>query len=149
MLQVWVDEEPQTRDGSCDLRVAWPVFNGALPTASTMFELKVLYDAQGPGKHRGWGLSGIRQAKGYRRPDSEAVYACIFDGRSVVTEQFLDLGVEANVRDVRLRRYRMDPPTPSPPPAAKTAAKKAVASSGAKATRGGKKTAATRKRTAK
>lgn len=148
-LQVWVDEEPQTRDGRCDLRVAWPVFNGALPTASTMFELKVLYDAQGPGKHHGWVLSGIEQADGYRRPDSEAVYACIFDGRSVATEQFLDLDVVANGKDVRLRRYRMDPPTPSPPPAAKTTAKKAVASSSAKTSRGPKKKAATRKRSAK
>lgn len=148
-LQVWVDEEPHTRDGICDLRVAWPVFNGALPTASTMFELKVLYDEQGPGKHYGWVLSGIEQAEGYRRPDSEAVYACIFDGRSVATEQFLDLDGVAKDKDVRLRRYRMDPPRPSPSNAAKPVAKKAAASSGVKGTRGGRKKASTRKSSGK
>lgn len=148
-LAVWVDEEPPTRDGRCDLRVAWPVFDGAHPTASTMFELKVLYDAQGPGYHRGWVLSGIEQAEGYRRPDSEAVYACIFDGRSIATEQFLDLDVVANDKNVRLRRYRMDPPVPPPPPAEKKAAKGAVASGGGKASRGKKDASVSRTRSAK
>lgn len=142
-LQVLVDEEPQTRDGRCDLRVAWPIFGVTPGMASTMIELKVLYESQGVGFHRGWVLSGITQAEGYRRPDSEAVYACIFDGRKDVTEQFTDLDAVASTKNVRLRRYRMEPPPPAP--TKKAAAKKAVASSGAKKTTGDKKRSPARK----
>lgn len=141
-LQVLVDEEPQTRDGRCDLRVAWPVFNGAHPMASTMLELKVLYEAQGTGKHHGWVLSGIKQAEGYRRPDSEAVYACIFDGRKDPANQFPDLDVVANSKGVRLRRYRMEPPPPAPPK--KAPAAKVLASSGAMKSSSAKKRSSTK-----
>ncbi|MEP6907614.1 MAG: hypothetical protein ABI858_06490 [Pseudoxanthomonas sp.] len=128
-----VDEETSGKGGRCDIRVMWNSLAGAPfhPFTTTMLELKVLYEAQGATKHREWALSGITQANDYRLPDSEAVYACVFDARKDQTDKMLDLDPIAAAMNVQLRRYSMEPPDydkkpKAPAKAAKKAGKKAT-----------------------
>jgi len=128
-LRGLVDEEHRGRAGRCDLKVTWPTPRGAHHYATTMLELKVLIQAEGPKKHRKWMLSGITQADSYRQVDTEAVYACIFDARKDKSDQMVDLDAVAIAKDVRLRRYPMEAPLPavgatSPKVKASPAAKK-------------------------
>jgi hypothetical protein len=107
-----VDEESVGKGGRCDIRVMWRSLPGApfQPHTTTMLELKVLIEGDGPKHHRNWMLSGITQAHDYRRSDSEAVYACVFDARKDQSDQMLDLDQIAKEKDVRLRRYLMEAP---------------------------------------
>lgn len=110
-----VDEEARGKGGRCDIKVTWPSQAGSpfQPYTTTMLELKVLVEGSGPSYHRDWTLSGITQAHKYRRSDSEAVYACVFDARKDQTDQMLDLDQVAKDKDVRLRRYLMEAPIDS------------------------------------
>ncbi|WP_407352156.1 hypothetical protein [Luteimonas sp. R10] len=110
-----VDEESVGKGGRCDIRVMWRSLPGApfQPHTTTMLELKVLIEGDGPTHHRKWALSGITQAHDYRRSDSEAVYACVFDARKNQADQMLDLDEVAKEKDVRLRRYLMEAPIDS------------------------------------
>lgn len=110
-LEGIVDEESRGKGGRCDIKVTWPSQSGSpFPYTTTMLELKVLIEGDGPAHHRSWVLSGIKQAHDYRRSDSEAVYACVFDARKNQSDQMLDLDDVANKQDVRLRRYPMEAP---------------------------------------
>lgn len=134
-----VDEESVGKGGRCDIRVLWRSLPDApfQPHTTTMLELKVLIEGDGPKHHRNWVLSGITQAHDYRRSDSEAVYACVFDARKNQTDQMLDLDQVAKDKDVQLRRYLMQAPL-----SGKGAASTATAS--AKAKRGTTKKLATK-----
>jgi hypothetical protein len=106
-----VDEEVRGKGGRCDIRVTWPSPPGsAFKHITTMLELKVLVEGKGATYHRTWALSGIEQAHKYRRENSEAVYACIFDARKDKANQMLDLDEIAIENDVRLKRYLMEAP---------------------------------------
>lgn len=119
-----VDEESVGKGGRCDIRVMWRSSPGApfQPHTTTMLELKVLIEGDGPKYHRNWMLSGITQAHDYRRSDSEAVYACVFDARKDQTDQMLDLDQIAKKKEVRLRRYLMEAPIESKGAASKSTA---------------------------
>jgi len=110
-----VDEEARGKGGRCDIKVTWPSQIGSLfqPYTTTMLELKVLIEGDGPAHHRNWAMSGITQAHDYRRSDSEAVYTCLFDARKDQTDQMLDLDEVAKEKVVRLRRYLMEAPIDS------------------------------------
>lgn len=130
-LRALVDEEHRGRAGRCDLKVTWPATKGPHPYVTTMLELKVLIQAEGPKKHRAWMTSGITQADSYRQTDTEAVYACIFDARKDKSDQMVDLDAVALAKKVRLRRYVMHAPLPAagatlPKPIAKAAASPAA-----------------------
>ena len=148
-LKGTVDEEVVGKGGRADIRVVWNSLPGAphQPFTSTMLELKVLVEGRGMAAHRDWVTSGINQANDYRRPDSEAVYTCVFDARQDQTDQMTDLDLLATSRNVRLRRYLMeapvDPPGVAATKAAKAAAKKAASAKGKRATakKAGKKAA--------
>lgn len=139
-LKGTVDEEIVGKGGRADIRVVWNSLPGAphQPFTSTMLELKVLVEGRGLAYHRDWVTSGIRQADDYRRPDSEAVYTCVFDARQDQADQMTDLDPLATSKNVRLRRYLMeapvDPPGVAATKAAKAAAKKAAGAKGKKAT---------------
>ena len=139
-LKGTVDEEIVGKGGRADIRVVWNSLPGAphQPFTSTMLELKVLVEGRGPAYHRDWVTSGIKQADDYRRPDSEAVYTCVFDARQDQADQMTDLDAMATSKNVRLRRYLMeapvDPPGVAATKAAKAAAKKAAGVKGKKAT---------------
>lgn len=107
-----VDEESRGKGGRCDIKVTWPSQPGSpfQPYTTTMLELKVLVEGSGSTYHRNWMLSGITQAHKYRRSDSEAVYACVFDARKDQTDQMPDLDQIASDQEVRLRRYLMEAP---------------------------------------
>lgn len=138
-LKGTVDEEIVGKGGRADIRVVWNSLPGAphQPFTSTMLELKVLVDGRGLAYHREWVTSGIKQADDYRRPDSEAVYTCVFDARQDQTDQMTDLDSLALSKNVRLRRYLMEAPVDptgiAPAKAAKAAAKKAAGAKGKKA----------------
>lgn len=119
-----VDEESRGKGGRCDIKVTWPSQIGSpfQPYTTTMLELKVLIEGDGPAYHRKWASSGIKQAHDYRRSDSEAVYACVFDARKDQADQMLDLDEVAKEKDVRLRRYLMEAPIDSKGPASTAAA---------------------------
>lgn len=104
-----VDEESVGKGGRCDIRVMWKSLPDSpfQPHTTTMLELKVLIEGDGPTHHWNWALSGITQAHDYRRSDSEAVYACVFDARKDQTDQMVGLDKIANEKQVRLRRYAM------------------------------------------
>lgn len=131
-----VDEEIVGKGGRADIRVVWNSLPGAphQPFTSTMLELKVLVEGRGLASHREWVTSGIKQADDYRRPDSEAVYTCVFDARQDQGDQMTDLDPVAISKNVRLRRYLMeapvDPTGVAPAKAAKAAAKKAAGAKG-------------------
>ncbi|MDR6841552.1 hypothetical protein [Pseudoxanthomonas sacheonensis] len=120
-----VDEESRGKGGRCDIKVTWPKLGSPNEYTTTMLELKVLIEGKGSTYHRNWALSGITQAHRYRRADSEAVFACVFDARNDQADQMLDLNDVAKEKDVRLRRYLMEAPIDSKAsgPIAKTPAK--------------------------
>lgn len=127
-----VDEEVNDTGGRCDLRVQWMSQPGAVyqPHTATMIELKVLYEAQGTHAHEPWVLSGISQAHGYRTPQTEGAYACIFDARkNQAAMNHLDAVAKANL--VELRFYPMQPP--AFPKVAKKAGKAGKAATATKA----------------
>jgi hypothetical protein len=106
-----VDEEVRGKGGRSDIRLTWRSPIGSAHDYTTTFlELKVLAEGAGPKYHRGWTISGIEQAEKYRRENSEAVYACIFDARKDKTDQMLDLDQVAAYKNVRLKRYLMEAP---------------------------------------
>ncbi|MBN8739169.1 MAG: hypothetical protein BGP24_09640 [Lysobacterales bacterium 69-70] len=80
----FVDEEARTPGGRADLRIARASPPGsAHPTATTMIELKVLSTAKSYPANVDWALKGVEQANSYRRPDTDAVFAWLFDARKV------------------------------------------------------------------
>lgn len=127
-----VDEESRGKGGRCDIKVTWPSQVGSpfQPYTTTMLELKVLIEGNGPSYHRNWAMSGISQAEKYRRGDSEAVFTCVFDARKDQSDQMPDLDDVAKEKGVRLRRYPMEAPIDSKAHAqtnvAASAAKKAA-----------------------
>lgn len=124
-LQGLVDEEVRGKGGRSDIRLTWRSPIGSTHDYTTTFlELKVLAEGAGPKFHRRWTISGIEQAEKYRRENSEAVYACIFDARKDQTDQMLDLDQVAIDKNVRLKRYLMEAPIDAT--AAGKAAKKAT-----------------------
>lgn len=139
-LKGTVDEEIVGKGGRADIRVVWNSLPGApnQPFTSTLLELKVLVEGRGMTYHREWVTSGIKQADDYRRPDSEAVYTCVFDARQDQSDQMTDLDALATSKNVRLRRYLMeapvDPTGVAPIKAAKAAAKKTAGAKGKKTT---------------
>ena len=110
-----VDEEVKGVGGRSDIRVMWRSSPDSpfQPHTTTILELKVLIEGSGPTHHRNWILSGISQAQSYRRSDSEAVYACVFDARKDQADQMLDLDKVEMEKEVRLRRYLMQAPIDS------------------------------------
>lgn len=140
-----VDEETVGKGGRCDITVQWPTPLGAHPYANAKIELKVLTQARGAASNVRWAQKGIKQANDYRLANSEAVFACVFDGRKDQADQMPHLDAEAATLSVELRRYLME--APIDPPKASTPRKAAAAAAGAKAAKkktGGKK-AATKK----
>jgi len=131
-----VDEEVRGKGGRCDIRVSWPSIAGSEHShTTTMLELKVLIEGKGASAHRAWALKGIKQAHKYRRVDSQAVYACVFDARKDQTDQMLDLDQVALRDDVRLRRYQMEAPVDDTVAATAKAAKRSAKKSTKKSTK--------------
>jgi len=124
-----VNEETVGKGGRCDITVQWPTPLGAHRYTNVKIELKVLTHARGPASNVSWAQSGIKQANDYRLANSEAVFACIFDGRKDQADQMPHLDAEAAALNVELRRYLMEAPIATP----KTSASGKVAATAAKA----------------
>lgn len=126
-----VNEETVGKGGRCDITVQWPTPLGAYPYTNVKIELKVLTHARGPASNVTWARSGIKQANDYRLANSEAVFACVFDGRKDQTDQMPHLDAEAAALKVELRRYLMEAPIATPK--ASAPGKGAATGAGAKA----------------
>ncbi|MCF3463417.1 hypothetical protein GTY70_05910 [Stenotrophomonas maltophilia] len=109
-LNASVDEEVVGKGGRCDIRVEWDGKTVPKTRVSSMIELKVLINKNGPAANLDWALSGVRQANKYRGSNSVAAFACIFDGRKDQTDPMSSLDAEASSLDVRLRRFAMEAP---------------------------------------
>lgn len=140
-----VNEETVGKGGRCDITVQWPTPLGAYPYTNVKIELKVLTHARGPASNVTWAQSGIKQANDYRLANSEAVFACVFDGRKDQTDQMPHLDAEAAALNVELRRYLMEAPIATPK--ASASVKGAATAAGTKSIKtkaAGKKAAASK-----
>lgn len=77
---IFVHEEIKNQGGRVDIWIERPSL-GPSGKVNTVLELKVLAPTKSPNENNTWAKSGIEQADGYRTPDTDAAFACLFDAR--------------------------------------------------------------------
>lgn len=115
---VFVHEEIKNQGGRTDIWIGRPEFPGSSKKINTILELKVLAPDKAPQANIKWAKSGIEQANGYRNPDTDTAFACLFDARrdKQGMPELMPYAIEKNVR---LEQYLMDVPAdPKKKPAA-------------------------------
>lgn len=118
----FVNEEAHSAGGRTDICIQRTERRGRTEVSkTTMLELKVLKPDKNQQWNDDWARQGITQAKGYRRDNTDATFACLYDAR--INQVSMDgLGEFAQKNDVRLEIYPMQLPPPPKAPKRRTAA---------------------------
>lgn len=103
---VFIDEEIPNPGGRLDIRLAYV----APKKATTILELKILDTVRSAQNNLNWAISGVHQAHAYRRDDTEAKIACIFDARRDKSDAMPSLYAEAQKYDVDVALFDMEIP---------------------------------------
>lgn len=104
----FVDDEVRTAGGRSDIRIARAAPRGGPHrTVTTMIELKVLSAYKSQQKNLEWAIKGIEQADSYRRPDTDAVFAWLYDARRTKSALGAPLKRQARIKNVRLEETKM------------------------------------------
>ncbi|WP_053160396.1 hypothetical protein [Pseudomonas protegens] len=105
---VFVHEEVKNKGGRTDISIARPS-PGKSGKVNTVLELKVLAPTNSFTVNNTWGLKGVEQADGYRNPDTDAAFACLFDARREKLDM-PDLAPFAMSKNVLVKIYSMGIP---------------------------------------